>query len=125
MSFQTYCDLIRDDQKVKAEKTLLLTYTNSKGEAFSISPESIKIFLYFLLDNYDVVHSAWEKVPTRKDYIYQYEEKSYREIYKTASDEELKIISSTGRSQTKALTKLISKLIGFLTECSGTVNLVT
>jgi hypothetical protein len=39
MSFQTYCDLIRDDQKVKAEKTLLLTYTNSKGEAFSISPE--------------------------------------------------------------------------------------
>lgn len=116
MSFQTYCDLIRDDQKVKAEKTLLLTYTNSKGEAFSISPESIKIFLYFLLDNYDVVHSAWEKVPTRKDYIYQYEEKSYREIYKTASDEELKIISSTGRSQTKALTKLISKLIGFLTE---------
>lgn len=116
MSFQTYCDLILDDQKVKAEKTLLLTYTNSKGEAFSISPESIKLFLSFLLDNYDVVHSAWDKVPTRKDYIYQYEEKSYREIYKTASDEELKIISSTGRSQTKALTKLISKLIGFLTE---------
>lgn len=116
MSFQTYCDLIRDDQKVKAEKTLLLTYTNSKGEAFSISPESIKLFLSFLLDNYDVVHSAWDKVPTRKDYIYQYEEKSYREIYKAASDEELKIISSTGRSQTKALTKLISKLIGFLTE---------
>ncbi|GAA6186098.1 hypothetical protein [Aliiglaciecola sp. NS0011-25] len=116
MSFQTYCDLIRDDQKVKTEKTLLLTYTNSKGEAFSISPESIKLFLSFLLDNYDVVHSAWDKVPTRKDYIYQYEEKSYREIYKTASDEELKIISSTGRSQTKALTKLISKLIGFLTE---------
>jgi hypothetical protein len=116
MSFQTYCDLIRDDQKVKAEKTLLLTYTNSKGEAFSISPESIKLFLSFLLDNYDVVYAAWYKVPTRKDYIYQYEEKSYREIYKTASDEELKIISSTGRSQTKALTKLISKLIGFLTE---------
>ncbi|HGS4478969.1 TPA: McrB family protein [Vibrio cholerae] len=116
MSFQKYCDLISDDQKVKAEKTLLLTYTNSKGEAFSISPESIKLFLSFLLDNYDVVHSAWDKVPTRKDYIYQYEEKSYREIYKTASDEELKIISSTGRSQTKALTKLIAKLIGFLTE---------
>jgi len=116
MSFQKYCDLINDDQKVKAEKTLLLTYTNSKGEAFSISPESIKLFLSFLLDNYDVVHSAWDKVPTRKDYIYQYEEKSYREIYKTASDEELKIISSTGRSQTKALTKLIAKLIGFLTE---------
>ena len=116
MNFQTYCDLISDDQKVKAEKTLLLTYTNSKGEAFSISPESIKLFLSFLLDNYDEVHSAWDKVPTRKDYIYQYEEKSYREIYKTASDEELKIISSTGRSQTKALTKLIAKLIGFLTE---------
>lgn len=116
MSFQKYCDLISDDQKVKTDKTLLLTYTNSKGEAFSISPESIKIFLSFLLENYEIVHSAWAKVPTRKDYIYQYEEKSYREIYKSASDEELKIISSTGRSQTKALTKLIAKLIGFLTE---------
>ena len=116
MSLQSYCDLISDDQKIKAEKTLLLTFTNSKGEAFSISPESIKLFLSFLLDNYDVVHSAWDKVPSRKDYIYQYEEKSYREIYKTVSYEDLKIISSTGRSQTKALTKLISKLIGFLTE---------
>lgn len=116
MSFQTYCDLIVDNQKIKAEKTLLLTYTNSTGEVFSISPESIKLFLSFFLDNYDLVYSAWEKVPTRKDHIYQYEEKSYREIYKIASNEELKIISSAGRSQTKALTKLISKLIGFLTE---------
>ncbi|HFG2216202.1 McrB family protein [Vibrio cholerae] len=116
MSFQKYCDLINDDQKVKAEKTLLLTYTNSKGEAFSISPESIKLFLLFLLDNYEVVHTAWATVESRKDYIYQYEEKSYREIYKSVSNEELKVISSTGRSQTKALTKLIAKIIGFLTE---------
>ncbi|WP_288987799.1 hypothetical protein [uncultured Pseudoalteromonas sp.] len=116
MNFQEYCDLINDDQKVKAEKTLLLTYTNSKGEAFSISPQSIKLFLSFLLSNYEVVHSAWANVSTKKNHIYQYEEKSYREIYKSASDEDLKIISSTGRSQTKALTKLIAKLIGFLTE---------
>ncbi|MCR8923770.1 hypothetical protein NO559_13395 [Dasania sp. GY-MA-18] len=115
MNFQKYCDLISDDQKVKAEKTLLLTYTNSKGEAFSISPESIKSFLCFLLDNYEAVHSVWAKVPTRKEYIYQYEEKSYREIYKSATDDGIKIISSAGRSQTKALTKLIAKLIGFLT----------
>ena len=65
MNFQEYCDLINDDQKVKAEKTLLLTYTNSKGEAFSISPQSIKLFLSFLLGNYEVVHSAWANVSTR------------------------------------------------------------
>ncbi|MGP5016526.1 McrB family protein [Vreelandella alkaliphila] len=114
MNFQKYCDLIQDDQKIKSEKTLLLTYTNSKNEAFSISPESIRLFLLFLLNNFDLVVSAWEKVSTRKENFYQYEEKSYREIYKSASDEELKIISSAGRSQTKALTKLIAKLIGFL-----------
>lgn len=118
MSFQRYCDLIGDDQKVKTEEALLLTYTNSKGEAFSISPESIKLFLSFLLDNYESIYSAWALVPTRKEYIFQYEEKSYREIYKSASADELKIISSTGKSQTKALTKLISKLIGFLAEKS-------
>lgn len=115
MSFQKYCDLIDDEQKVQAEKTLLLTYTNSKGEVFSISPVSIKLFLIFLYDNYDVVYSAWEQVPTRKEHFYQYEEKSYREIYKTASDDTLKIIYSSGRSQTKALTKLIAKMIAFLT----------
>lgn len=114
MSFQEYCDSIIDDQSVKAEKALLLTYTNSKGEVFSISPESIKLFLSFLLDNFDAVLSTWEKVPTRKENIYQYEEKSYRAIYKTAIGDELKIISSSGSSQTKALTKLIAKLIGFL-----------
>jgi hypothetical protein len=116
MNFQKYCDLIQDDQKVKAERTFLLTYTNSKGEAFSISPESIRLFLVYMFDNFDSVESAWKKIPSGKDNIFQYEEKSYREIYKSVSSEELKIISSSGRSQTKALTKLISKLIGFLSK---------
>lgn len=114
MSFQQYCDLIDDDQSVKLRKDLLLKYTNSRGEVFSISPDDVRYFLVFFLDNYKAVYSAWEKVQTRKQYIHQYEEKSYREIFKSAGDEKLKIISSSGRSQTKALTKLIAKLIGFL-----------
>lgn len=114
MNFQEYCDSIIDGQKVKAEKTFLLTYTNSKGEVFSISPDSIKSFLYFFIDNFEDVSSRWRAIPTKKDFIYQYEEKSYREIYKTANSDELRVISSSGRSQTKALTGLISKIIGFL-----------
>ena len=115
MKFQNYCNEIDDEQKIIAEESLLFTYTNTKNEAFSISPENIKLFLTFILSNFDIVHDAWELVPTRKDEINKYEEKSYRQIYKSADTEELKTISSAGRSQTKALTKLISKLVSYLT----------
>lgn len=114
MNFQEYCDKNDKEQKIVAEKTLVLTYTNTKNEAFSISPESIKAFLFFILNNYDLVLERWYQVPTRKDELFKYEEKSYREIFKSADSDELKTISSAGRSQTKALTKLISKVIAFL-----------
>tara|TARA_R110000744_G_scaffold380541_1_gene501871 strand:- start:2924 stop:4930 length:2007 start_codon:yes stop_codon:yes gene_type:complete len=115
MNFQDYSESIDKEQKITAEETFILTYTNSKNEAFSISPESIKSFLFFIIENYDFVLERWESVPTRKENFFQYEEKSYREIFKTANTDELKTISSAGRSQTKALTKLISKIIAFLT----------
>ncbi|MCQ8848087.1 hypothetical protein NQT74_05810 [Alteromonas stellipolaris] len=115
MNFQEYCELTQDIQKIKAEKTLLFTFTNSKDEEFSISPEKIHSFLIFSVDNYSQIYDAWKNTPSKKADIHQYEEKSYRAIYKTASSADLKIISSTGSSQTKALTLLISKLLGFLT----------
>ncbi len=110
MNFQEYCDLTQDTQKIHAEKTLLFTFNNSKNEEFSISPEKIHSFLIFSLNNYNQIYEAWVNTPTKKTEIHQYEEKSYRAIYKTASSPELKIVSSTGSSQTKALTLLISKL---------------
>ena len=115
MNFQEYCDLTQDTQKIHAEKTLLFTFNNSKNEEFSISPEKIHSFLIFSLNNYNQIYEAWVNTPTKKTEIHQYEEKSYRAIYKTASSPELKIVSSTGSSQTKALTLLISKLLGYLT----------
>lgn len=116
MNFQEFCNAVDKEQKITAEETFVLTYTNIKNEAFNISPENIKLFLKFFLENYDLILSKWETVATRKNHIYQYEEKSYREIYKTADTDELKTISSSGRSQTKPLTKLISKIIVFLAE---------
>lgn len=116
MNFQEYCEITQDQQKVNAEKTLLFTFTNSKDEEFSISPEKIHSFLVFAIDNYHIIHDAWENTPSKKSNLHQYEEKSYRAIYKTATSPDLKIISSTGSSQTKALTLLISKLLGYLTD---------
>lgn len=116
MSFQKFCDAIKDEQKITAEKSLLLTYTNTKNEAFSISPENIRLFLVFVADNFESVYGSWSEIPSRKNKINKYEEKSYREIYKSAGADDLKTISSAGRSQTKALTTLITKLISFLTD---------
>ena len=115
MNFEEYCELTQDKQKVNAEKSLLFTFTNSKDEEFSISPEKIHSFLVFAVDNYHLIHNAWGNTPSKKADLHQYEEKSYRAIFKTASSPDLKIISSTGSSQTKALTLLISKLLGYLT----------
>lgn len=114
MSFQFFCNKINDGQKITAEKTFLLTYTNTKDEAFSISPEIVRVFLNFFIDNYDDIYKVWESAPTKKESIVSYEEKSYRKIYKFADSGDLKLISSAGSSQTKALTQLISKIISFL-----------
>lgn len=116
MKFQDYCNNIRDKQTVTVEESLVFTYTNTSGEAFSISPENIKLFLQHFIDNYDDIFKKWNSVASRKKTITEYEEKSYREIYKTADSSTLRTISSAGGSQTKALTQLISKLITFLTK---------
>ncbi|WP_214648971.1 McrB family protein [Pectobacterium carotovorum] len=116
MNFQQFCENIRDGQKIVAKESFLLTYTNTKDEVFSISPDDIKSFLLFLLKDFDAVYKRWESVPTRKSEINSYEEKSYREIYRCADSDDLKGIVSGGRSQTKSLTKLISKIIAYLVD---------
>nr|WP_205562727.1 AAA family ATPase [Pectobacterium aquaticum] len=114
MNFQKFCEKINDGQKIIAKESLLLTYTNTKDEVFSISPDDIKNFLLFIIKDFDAVYERWESVPTRKPEINNYEEKSYREIYRFADSDDLKGIVSGGRSQTKSLTKLISKIIAYL-----------
>jgi hypothetical protein len=118
MNFEDFCIEVETEQRIIAKETFLLTYTNSKNEAFNISPDDINIFLNFFITNYDHIFQRWQTIPSKKNYINQYEEKSYREIYKSADLDELKTISSAGKSQTKALTKLISKLICFLSKSS-------
>jgi hypothetical protein len=116
MNFEDFCNKVETEQRIIAKESFLLTYTNSKNEAFSVSPDDINIFLNFFIKNYNNVFQRWQSIPSKKSDIKQYEEKSYREIYKSADLDELKTISSAGRSQTKALTKLISKLICFLSK---------
>jgi len=116
MKFQNFCMKVDTEQKIKARESLLLTFTNTKGEEFNISPDEINNFLIFFHDNYQKIKSQWENINSKKNTITQYEEKSYRAIYKSADSDGLKTISSMGGSQTKALTKLISKLLAYLTE---------
>ncbi|MBB5186678.1 hypothetical protein HNQ57_000939 [Zhongshania antarctica] len=114
MNFQEYCNTVDEGQKVVVEEAVVLTYANSTNQEFSIPPEAIRLFLIFILDEYNAVYEKWEATPTRKAMFFQYEEKSYREIYKSVNKNDLGIIHSAGGSQTSSLTKLISKIISFL-----------
>lgn len=53
----------------------------------------------------------------QKDNMRKYEEKSYRAIFDLAkSDNALRVISSTARSQTKPITRIVSKIICYLAD---------
>ena len=114
MTFSEFCSDIGDGQKVEAKEAFVISFTNTADEAFNIDPATIYEFLNSFIDNYDTVSSRWLAIPSRKVSLNIYEEKSYREIYKYFTSDELKVISSTGRSQTKALTQLIAKVISYL-----------
>ena len=115
MNFLEYCQKLDDKQSVGVQNSLILEYSNKTGKIFNIDAESIKRFLEFFIDEYPKVYSAWETVDDRKPSIDLYHEDSYRAIYKSANTENLKIIYSSGSSQTSATTGLISKIIAFLT----------
>jgi len=116
LSFSRFCDEIADGQKIVSREAFVLSFTNSTDEFFNIDPDAIFNFLSSFAENYDAVADKWSSTPTRKNELYYYEEKSYRAIYKYFSSEEHKVISSTGGSQTKALTQLIAKIIAYLTD---------
>ena len=117
MSFQDFCEEAKkiDQQVISTNNTFVINFSNSKGKSFSVDPSDIIEFLKFLNQNYSNCYEEWKKVDNKKDLFTKYEEKSYRAIYKTTAEhEELKTISSLGGSQTKELTKVISKLICYL-----------
>lgn len=117
MSFQNFCDNSKrkDGQEVFAESGYVIKYSNARGEMFILDARNLSEFITYLRDNFDKVYQAWSKANSRKDSIVEYEEGSYRAIFAAASsDPKLKVISSTGRSQTKPVTQVISKFICFL-----------
>ncbi|TNI83552.1 hypothetical protein CF116_02055 [Aeromonas veronii] len=117
MSFEDFCtkSMRYDKQRVQCQESFVISFNNEKDECFTIKPETLIAFLQFMLENYNQIENAWGSVPSKKNSLNIYEEKSYRAIYGKASDiDELKSISSIGRSQTKAITKVISKFIAYL-----------
>lgn len=103
----------RDKQTVKIENSLLINFQNTKGEVFSIDPDVIIEFIESFYKDFNGFRNAWEKTPSRtKSHIALYDEKAYRSLFRYADESfGLKVIHSIGRSQTKPLTMVISKVI--------------
>jgi hypothetical protein len=117
MNFQEFCDSVEyiDKQKVEVKNSSVLIYTNEEGAYFNVCPDDLVLFIVFLSKHFDEAYAAWDKTPTKKSNFTIYEEKSYRAIYTcTGEDEGLRTLKSAGRSQTRALSKVVSKLISFI-----------
>ncbi|MFK5949142.1 MAG: hypothetical protein QM500_10295 [Methylococcales bacterium] len=121
MSFQEFCDKNKDidQQTIEANNSFIIRFSKHGGSAFHIDPTDVVAFLKYFNEH----HSEYIKIITDhelfnsdKTYL-NYQEKPYRALYKNeVDDQRLKTISSMGGSQTKELTKVISKLICYLAE---------
>ena len=124
MNFQEFCDQVQevDEQQVSIKNTFVIGFGKPDGSSFNIDPGDIALFLEFLRDQHDVCQSVIETHPQyTADSYTQYQEKPYRALYKlTENDGRLNTIRSLGGSQTKELTKIISKLICFLANVTYT-----
>ena len=85
-NFTAFCKKIDDKYKVELEEDFVFKFTNSSGDVFNVNPCEVKDFIRFFIENYSSIENTWEKVPSRKKFIDQWEEKSYRAIYKYAED---------------------------------------
>jgi hypothetical protein len=120
MNFQDFCNTkeLVDEQVVSINNTFVISFGKPGGTSFNIDPADIKTFLEFLSINHDSCRKAIESDArfTAESFV-NYQEKPYRALYKlTESEEQLNTIRSLGGSQTKELTKVISKLVSFLAE---------
>jgi hypothetical protein len=118
MSFQDFCNNVQavDQQIVKTNNTFVINFSKPGGSSFNVDPSDLIVFMNFLSANHAQCKEAIENDPRHLVDVYtKYEEKPYRALYRLPEgDERLNTIKSLGGSQTKELTKLISKLICFL-----------
>jgi hypothetical protein len=120
MNFQDFCSKAYeiDKQIVETSDSFVIHFKKETGTAFTVDPNDIIQFLRFLVLNHnDCVSAIQNDERFSKESYLNYDEKPYRALYKlTAKAPELKTIYSLGGSQTKELTKVISKLICYLAQ---------
>lgn len=120
MSFEDFCSSAYkiDNQIVQTSDSFVIHFKKEAGTAFTVDPGDIIQFLRFLVLNHsDCVSAIQNDERFSKESYLNYDEKPYRALYRlTAKDPELKTIFSLGGSQTKELTKVISKLICYLAQ---------
>jgi hypothetical protein len=120
MSFQDFCSKAYeiDKQIVETSDSFVIHFKKETGTAFTVDPNDIIQFLRFLVLNHtDCVSAIQNDERFSKESYLNYDEKPYRALYRlTAKAPELKTIYSLGGSQTKELTKVISKLICYLAQ---------
>lgn len=119
MNFQEFCEQAKeiDHQSISTDNSFVINFSKPGGSAFSVNPADIILFLKFLSAEHQACRNAIEsedRFSKEKAYT-NYQEKPYRALYKLLAEKEgLKTISTLGGSQTKELTKVVSKLISFI-----------
>lgn len=122
MNLQEFCTQYQDSDKqvVSVNDTFVINFGKPDGTSFNIDPEVISLFLRYLVNHHDACRSAIvdDHAFSAASYT-QYQEKPYRALYRLVGEENaLNTIKSLGGSQTKQLTKIISKMICCLGDIS-------
>lgn len=119
MNFLDFCNNAGeiDKQELSVNDTFVITFKNRNQTTHSLDPEVAVNFIRSLADNAENqgYRESWEAVADRKPKFTQFEQDSYRAIFKRCKDKrDLETIASLGGSQTRNLTILIAKLICYL-----------
>ena len=120
MSFQSFSDTAKiiDQQEIETN-SFVINFRKDGGNSFSVDPNHIFLFLSFMSNNHEKCKQEIEKdekFDSTKNYL-NYQEKPYRALYKLfAKEQGFNTVGSLGGSQTKELTKVISKLISYTAE---------
>ncbi len=120
MNFQDFCNGIQsvDNQVITTGNSVVIKFRNARGADFTISPSDIVKSLEFIRNNHLACQTSIEnhELFSKASYL-EYQEKPYRALYdKFESIEELKAVAALGKSQTKALTQIITKFICYFAQ---------
>lgn len=123
--FNTFCESIEADYKVRAEAEVVIAFENANGKRFQMTEADLRRFLQRWLERSAEIRQTIDEDQDRGEISdpWQYHQDIYRRVFKKFFNDDLfTVIATLAENQTKPLLAAINKYIGFhlgTTACSS------